>query len=574
MSLQVWLPLAGNLDNFGLSNVTVTNNGATVDNNGKIGKCCSFGSAKRITVSQPANLSTTAASLSCWVNLSAWGSSYDSLVNLSTGTGWVDTRLAFVRSNTANRIGFCIANGSIYNMTVMTSDLPLNTWTHLTGTFDGSTIKIYVNGVLNNSTTTTFNAIVYSGANLNIGSWSNANNYPINGKLNDVRIYDHCLSAKEVKEISKALVLHYPMNNPYIEETTNINTGSWAAYTNYWTIASQSATEIKLVKNTSTSSSTVALSNSAVLNAIPINTTITVSGYLYKGNAPFKCTQTYLTPYDSPTIISTEFKNNGYFRFTLRLGDKTSGWIIHTPLFGKCNDGDICYIRNMQWEIKDHATGYTLGSRSGMKEIDCGIANVYDGTISGKIAVVKDTPRYSNSYQLTTGSDYIKSNFSATMNELSISFWVKPSSSNGGYSIICSNYNNPSGGLWLATNCEGCGVWAYRGAYMKVSGSLANDTWHHCVYTFKDGVSKWYINGEEKTITTNTYTGTTLPITNLTIGNSYTGTSWNTKRYGNLSDFRLYATALSADDIKELYDTAATIDNNGNMYAYEFVEEA
>jgi hypothetical protein len=42
MALQVWLPLNGDLHNQGLSNVTVTNNGATVDNNGKIGKCYSF----------------------------------------------------------------------------------------------------------------------------------------------------------------------------------------------------------------------------------------------------------------------------------------------------------------------------------------------------------------------------------------------------------------------------------------------------------------------------------------------------------------------------------------------------
>lgn len=42
MALQVWLPLNGTLENKGLSNVTVTNNGATVDNNGKIGKCYSF----------------------------------------------------------------------------------------------------------------------------------------------------------------------------------------------------------------------------------------------------------------------------------------------------------------------------------------------------------------------------------------------------------------------------------------------------------------------------------------------------------------------------------------------------
>ena len=39
MSLQVWLPLNGDLHNQGLSNINVINSGATIDHNGKIGKC-------------------------------------------------------------------------------------------------------------------------------------------------------------------------------------------------------------------------------------------------------------------------------------------------------------------------------------------------------------------------------------------------------------------------------------------------------------------------------------------------------------------------------------------------------
>ena len=49
MSLQVWLPLNGNLDNYGLSDVAVTNNGATVDINGKIGSCYLINSDKKIS---------------------------------------------------------------------------------------------------------------------------------------------------------------------------------------------------------------------------------------------------------------------------------------------------------------------------------------------------------------------------------------------------------------------------------------------------------------------------------------------------------------------------------------------
>lgn len=42
MALRVWLPLNGTLENKGISNVTVTNNNVTIDNNGKIGKCYYF----------------------------------------------------------------------------------------------------------------------------------------------------------------------------------------------------------------------------------------------------------------------------------------------------------------------------------------------------------------------------------------------------------------------------------------------------------------------------------------------------------------------------------------------------
>ena len=40
---------------------------------------------------------------------------------------------------------------------------------------------------------------------------------------NDIRIYNHALSVKEVKEISKGLILHYNFEDEYIEPTTNID---------------------------------------------------------------------------------------------------------------------------------------------------------------------------------------------------------------------------------------------------------------------------------------------------------------------------------------------------------------
>lgn len=40
-----------------------------------------------------------------------------------------------------------------------------------------------------------------------------------------------------------------------------------------------------------------------------------------------------------------------------------------------------------------------------------------------------------------------------------------------------------------------------------------------------------------------------------------------------MSDFRLYTTALSAEDILDLYHTPANIDNLGGIHSFEMTED-
>jgi hypothetical protein len=77
---------------------------------------------------------------------------------------------------------------------------------------------------------------------------------------------------------------------------------------------------------------------------------------------------------------------------------------------------------------------------------------------------------------------------------------------------------------------------------------------------------KLYINGAYVSqVTTN---GTVYGSDMLNIG----GRQGNAQYNGKISDFRIYTTALSAEDIKELYNTSAFICNNGTLCAYEFDE--
>ena len=89
-----------------------------------------------------------------------------------------------------------------------------NAWTHICVTYDGvNQIKMYKNGALIQTSTRVLNAIPV-GNTYYLGRDSRTGSTAFNGKLNDFRIYDHCLSPRECKHVSTALVLHYPLSAP------------------------------------------------------------------------------------------------------------------------------------------------------------------------------------------------------------------------------------------------------------------------------------------------------------------------------------------------------------------------
>ena len=52
--------------------------------------------------------------------------------------------------------------------------------------------------------------------------------YPYYGDMNDFRIYDECLSKEQIKEISRGLILHYPLNSGYGNENLINGTADWS----------------------------------------------------------------------------------------------------------------------------------------------------------------------------------------------------------------------------------------------------------------------------------------------------------------------------------------------------------
>ena len=110
------------------------------------------------------------------------------------------------------------------DQTVSTCILPENEWTHIVVTKSTTGIEVFKNG---NS--------VYTRTHAGTDLWNSANGVKycigrdgrsdataLNGMVSDFRIYDHVLSTKEIKELSKGLILNYAFDNPYNIATTNL----------------------------------------------------------------------------------------------------------------------------------------------------------------------------------------------------------------------------------------------------------------------------------------------------------------------------------------------------------------
>jgi hypothetical protein len=118
---------------------------------------------------------------------------------------------------------------------VSTAPPSLNVWHHVAYTFDGTTHKLYVDGVLASTSTTAPNAHAVTRAQL--GAYNGGSSF--NGLLDDIRIYNAALSATAVANLaagnaSDGVVPVTPAQLPLTGATASSNYGS--AYDQHYLI--------------------------------------------------------------------------------------------------------------------------------------------------------------------------------------------------------------------------------------------------------------------------------------------------------------------------------------------------
>ena len=142
----------------------------------------------------PALASPTALTLAAWIN-SRDPSATASQMVLGKYSGAVGGPY-MLRLNGANRVRFRAGNTQMTTSAVIPA---ANTWYHLAATYDGSELRVYVNGV-SVASLPAGAPQADNGLKLTIGRFSDGGS-PFNGLLDDVRLYSRALSAGEVLDI-------------------------------------------------------------------------------------------------------------------------------------------------------------------------------------------------------------------------------------------------------------------------------------------------------------------------------------------------------------------------------------
>jgi hypothetical protein len=159
---------------------------------GRFGSALVFNGASYVTIPASASLNlTTAMSLEAWVYPTATPSKWATVIMKEQPSQLV---YALYSSSPAKRssIFFNTSNTASGERSAIGSSLPKNLWSHLVGTYDGATLKLYVNGELVRKQAVT-GRIVTSNSPLRIGGngvWSEF----FQGRIDEVRIYNRALS--------------------------------------------------------------------------------------------------------------------------------------------------------------------------------------------------------------------------------------------------------------------------------------------------------------------------------------------------------------------------------------------
>ena len=597
MALQVWLPLNGSLTNQGVDNPNVISRGLTYSSTsqGKVapqaakfsGDCNQY-----IHVGNTGDYQYENFTWSCWI----YPTQHTGAEHIiSNGRDYDKFGMSLTTSNGALRV----QTDSVY---LDICSLSVNTWYHVAITKNGTKLSCYVNGALTKSATISTPDYTYS-EGLTIGKMSynfqgTTAYFPFYGLIQDVRIYDNALSDREVKELSKGMVCHYTLSD--INATTSVN-----KYSGETVLGKANSTDFSMSKNADgegykyTLNYTGTGSNKWFSIGFPtasfeVGKTYDYSCKIRCNSANFvlqmrasRCGNDWAT--NMVNVSNADGKWHEYHlkqKMTGTTFERSSSTDVQktAPLVefytGSLATNGTVYkcdfdIKDVQFsECSEDAPISNASWNDGILYDSSGNGNHL--SISGKTKYETNSQRFDGCINFNQTGYFKKDNLNIYFEAFTIAFWVKVPNSIAAQHFLF--------GTFISWTAEGVGAWrdgsgqtgyacimrsdaeSNYGSFWGNSSLIPTfDKWTHVAYVYNGTQIKTYRDGALMTTTTYGKRGKCY-MPNLYLGNSkFSNTPSSETDQSSMSDFRLYATALSDADIKELYETPVSLTNTGTL---------
>lgn len=588
MSLQVWLPLNGNIENLGICG-DITSTSTPEYTVGKLEKGISLN--KRVDFTGLPKL--TNFSIFFWARVDSCTTSWSDLLGFTCKQSNDASAAEFRFEATAETRACSWHNNSPFGISSGTRILIQNyeEWHHVGVVYDGENIYSYIDGELTYTDTGLGGYLI---TNFHIGETGK-----FVGAMNDLRIYDTVLSKLEIKEISKGLVCHLPMSHCGMGNFNMLDgTTTWSDWFDKAVVSIDEDTGICSIN-----------SSGSYPKYQPVNVEI---GEEYTISVETRADESFTA---TNGILLFDYFDSNNARVTSRWGTgnfstewEHKQWTITVPEDTKikklsvgirATDGKIVYFKKLKVEKGNVFTGWNC-SANDMKinelvEYDTSGFGL-NGILSKQLLYTTDSAIGQYSLDLT-GTDYESYIRVADYPQLEKDFtwnaWVKQSDKTLPKTLqtILSQGRDYTGNT---TNGADCGFnmfisngipeirygnWtsSKNGNILLSAGEALDDQWHMITASIdSNGIGRIYIDGKlKKTATTSTTCAYSQATGNLVIGKmsyQYTSTNQFFPLNGLIDDIKLFACTLSDDDIERMYNTKMFIDKNGVISGNSFTE--
>lgn len=401
------------------------------------------------------------------------------------------------------------------------------------------------------------------------------------GCFSDVRIYDHILSQAEVSELAKALAVHYTFDDRLAEATTNLlynQSVSFAELTVYLTQSLQHK-----VYTLTSSTLKPNFSTGTIRFKVPLS--ILENGQVYYFSYKYKMLSGDGSRFeisdwcDAAVTEKTDIDCGDYRYVSARCYlDPTKKEYNDTYRFMDflMNPNTSVQVWDIQLQSSLTPTQYTPSTRSSKLCNELGGIQP-DKTQTKNITTIKDSAI--GTYSLKCDQTAIVTPLVADITQgVTISCWVKTPTYPTSNEVVFADTNsklafgfyNNTEAIISCADYSTAKITNFQKAWMGENNTLEKE-WHHIVVTRdKEGATRCWLNGLELT-EKGTSNNWTQDKDALIIGTRY-NSGYGPYFSGYVDDFRVYQTALSEDDILDLYNTKAYLIHDGDWACNQFIE--